>query len=91
MKKVLIAVVTAGLMATSAMALDGSVTEVRIDADGDIYVKVDTYNKPLVGTPEAIKAMYAAALTALSTSRPVTVASGTYLESAIGWSLFIAK
>lgn len=91
MKKMLKGIALVAFMVTGVMALDGQVTEVRVDADGDIYVKVETYNKPLVGTPEAIKAMYAAALTAQSTSKNVTVSSGSYNGSPIGWSLFIIK
>ena len=77
MKKILMALVATGMMATSAMALEGLVTLVRVTSDGTIKVKVGESIKPLAGTPEAIKAMYAAALTAQTSGAMVVVFADT--------------
>ena len=74
MKKVMMSFWAMIIVSASAFAVDGTVSEVNIRADGTIKVKVGALNQPLVGTADAIKAMYAAALTAKTSGSNVTVA-----------------
>ncbi|MEA2048159.1 MAG: hypothetical protein U9O64_06880 [Campylobacterota bacterium] len=79
------------VVSAHAFAVEGAVTQVRVDASGAIYITVGTSFKPLVGTADAIKSMYAAALTAKSTGDTVSAAAGSYDGSAIGWTRFVIK
>ena len=76
MKKILIAVVAAGLMVTGAMAVEGTITKIETKSDGSVKVILEktaggNTGKVLDGTPEANKAMLAVALTAKSTGATV--------------------
>ncbi len=69
MKKILLAIIAIMVMSVSAFAVPGKISQVRAASDGTVLVwilKTDgaEYVKPLVGTPEAIKTMYATVLTA---------------------------
>lgn len=90
MKKILASLITMIVLSVNAFALTGTVTQVEVQSNGTIKVKVDTYNKPLVGTPEAIKAMYAAALTAKTSGAQLTVAAGDH-DGTAGWALVIIQ
>ena len=92
----LLVLMALGLISSSLMAGVGTVTSVRAKFDGSTYVTlkrasdgVETTNI-LVGTPEAIKAMIAIALTAQSTgAATIELYFGTYdttSGSISGWS-----
>ena len=76
MKKVLMAVLAAGLMVTSASALEGKITKVITKSTGEVKVVLAITGggvsaKVLNGTADANKAMLAVALTANSTDKTV--------------------
>lgn len=87
MKKLFMSIIVIGVISTNAIAIEGKVEWVLVKADGTITVKVSTFPKQLVGTAEAIKAMYAAALTAKNSGATVSVGAGDY-DSKRGWNLF---
>ena len=78
MKKAFIVATLVSLITTSAFALvEGKINTVKVDSDGTIKIsllKADqtvTYEQQLDGTADAIKAMYAMALTAKSSNADV--------------------
>lgn len=90
MKKFLLGITMTGLMVTSAMALDGKVSRVWIKGDDTINVYIidssdNVIGKKLVGTADAIKAMYAAVLTGRSLNADMTLVSGTG-DNGSGWA-----
>ena len=91
MKKLMMSLIVMAAISVNAYALTGTVTVVQALSDGTLKVKVTdgtvTQLKLLVGTPDAVKAMYAAALTAKSTGSEVYAKPGTY-DSVDGWVLF---
>ncbi len=82
MKKVMMSLAAVAIMSVSAFG--ATVGKININANGTIQVQLDTKMKSLVGTTEAIKAMYAAALTAKSTTTQVNSKAGTYNDD-YGW------
>ena len=95
MKKILLAALAVGLMSTSAIAVDGKITQIKVQSDNTIVVYLtDTSNilsiQKLVGTPEAIKSMYAAVLTAKSTNADVGLSQGT-ADNGTGWANVFIK
>lgn len=85
MKKFIISLATVAMMSTSAMAIDGPIDFVKLQADGTIEVKIAGNKKSLVGTPEAIQAMYATILTAQASGDNISAWGGDY-NSASGWA-----
>ena len=87
----MISLIAMGTLSINAYALVGNVSEVQASADGTIKVKVTdgttTQIKQIVGTADAIKAMYAAALTAKTSTSTVYAQPGTY-DTLDGWILF---
>ncbi len=83
MKKLIMGALATAVMATSAMATlkyVGPVTYVQVRPDGQIAVKVlpngtttEVYGTMSNSNPEKMKAMYAMALTALSTGKDVEI------------------
>ncbi len=83
MKKLIIGALATAVMATAAMATDkyiGEITYVQVRSDGQIAVKVlptgattEVYGTMSNSNPEKMKAMYAMALTALSTGKNVEI------------------
>ena len=83
MKKLIIGALATAVMATAAMATDkfkGEITYVQVRPDGQIAVKVlpngatdAVYGVISNSNSEKMKAMYAMALTALSTGRSVEI------------------
>ena len=75
----------------NAYAITGTVIQVQSLSDGTLKVKVTDGTgvqlREIVGTPDAIKAMYAAALTAKTSGHEVYAKGGTY-NGADGWILF---
>lgn len=97
MKKILLSLAVMSLMSASAFAgILGKVSTVDVDNNGIIKVVIakssggNTYSQPLVGTADAIKAMYAMILTAKSTSADVDVTLGT-VDSITGWKKIILQ
>ena len=90
MKKLLMAIIATGVMATNAFSIVGTVTAVQTLSDGTMRVTVDngsiTLRKDLLGTTEALKAMYATVLTAKTTGSPLFADEGIY-ETKSGWVL----
>jgi len=83
MKKLIIGALATAVMATAAMATDkytGDITYVQVRPDGKIAVKVlpsgatdEVYGAINNTDPDKMKAMYAMALTALSTGKQVEI------------------
>ena len=83
MKKLIMGALATAVMATAAMATDrytGEITYVQVRPDGQIAVKVlpngattEVYGTMSNSNPEKMKAMYAMALTALSTGKNVEI------------------
>ncbi len=77
MKKLLLATLVAGLMSTSALALDGTITKISITSSGVTKIIITTSTgsstKKTIGdiSSDAGKAMLAIALTAKSAGDPV--------------------
>lgn len=95
MKKILFIAAAVSLISSSLLAVDGKVNSVKMKSDGVAAMEIilaDTsvINKPLVGTADAIKAMFAMALTAKTGGYDVTVFSGTVPEGT-GWKTMILK
>ena len=102
MRKLIIGTLATVVMATAAMATDkytGAITYVQVRSDGQIAVKVlpngattEIYgtmsnNTATHGGPEKMKAMYAMALTALSTGKDVEM----WKEGAYWDTIFLRK
>ncbi len=85
MKKLTMAFITMIALSVNASALSGTIDFVKLHADGTIEVKIAGNKKALVGTPDAIKAMYATILTAQSKNATVDAWGGEY-DSASGWA-----
>lgn len=96
MKKILIAAVAVGLITTSAMAVDGKISQVQITAANLNVVKIIDgtssveKSQKLVGTPDAIKAMLAVVLTAKASNADVTLTTGAG-DNGTGWNNVILK
>lgn len=85
MKKMLLTLGVIAMIATSAFGVEGKVTLVNINADGIIKVTVGDASRSLVGTPDAIKAMFAASLTAKTADFTVRGKTGTTSGGDYGW------
>ena len=74
MKKILLPIITVGLMTVSAMGADGTVENIMIKNDGTIKMvlkkSIDSslMERTIAGTPEANSAMLATLLTAKTTN-----------------------
>ena len=74
MKKILLPIITVGLMTVSAMGADGTVENIMIKNDGTIKMvlkkSIDSslMERTIAGTPEANNAMLATLLTAKTTN-----------------------
>lgn len=95
MKKLLLATLVAGLMSTSLMAVDGTVSFIKVDNVGVTTVAIEEATGtvtilPVLGGVEAIKTMVALALTAKSLNAPVTLNSGLY-DGTLAWKTFKMK
>ncbi len=98
MKKILLAVLAMGLVATSAMAIDGKVGKIKFDGKGDsISFTVskteggETGFNPIVATtPEMVKSLTAAVLTAKAGD--FVISAGTKnIDGVTGWGFFVIK
>ena len=92
MKKILLAAVLAGLMSTSVMALEGTVSKVMMLSDGTATISIlqldgITRTKAVAGTAAANSAMIAIALTAKSAGTSTVEA---YHDGTI-WTTLIIK
>ncbi len=96
MKKILITAIAVGLLSTSAMAVDGKISQIQITAADLKVIKIIDgatsveKSQKLVGTPEAIKAMLAVVLTAKASNADVTLTTGTG-DNGTGWNNVILK
>jgi len=92
MKKLLIGTLATAVLATGLLATDklkGEITYVQVRPDGDIAVKMlptgtstEIYAKIAMANGEKGKAMYAAALTALTTGKDVEIwKEGSYWDT----------
>ena len=87
MKKMLLAAIAVGMMSTSAMALDGTITKIIVST-GSVKVGLTsgatTYAKAIDVDTNVGRAMLATALTAKTTQKPVSAfhdgTSWTYIE-----------
>lgn len=90
MKKILLSILTVGLISTTLMADDGKIQSIKAKSDGsvtvDLLVGEIVKSKLLIGSPEAIKTMTAMALTAKSSNADVTMFKGEG-----GWGVLIIK
>ncbi len=93
MKKLLLAVVSAGLMVSSALAFDGTVTAVIVKPDGSVKIGItsadgQTYLSKGLGTATADgkKAMLAAAMTAKASGSTVEA-----YDNGTDWTFFKIK
>ncbi len=97
MKKLLLATLVAGLVSVSAMADTGTVNQIRIKDTGVVMVKLLLEDgttlrpKDLVGTPEAIKMMLAAVMTAKASGDMTVTAFGGTVDGLTGWKTIILE
>ena len=99
MQKVLMVAIAMGLMATSVMALEGTISQLKFDGTNDTIKftlkkasdSTDTGFFQIVGlTPESIKSLTAAVLTAKSTNATVD-AYIRNVDGTQGWGIVILK
>ncbi len=96
MKKMMIALITMGLMAVSAFGTDGTVDRIQVMNDGTVKLRIKkaddslTNILPIVASGDALKALTAVALTAKTTGAQVTADYGT-VDGVSGWVNFTIK